>query len=222
MRQDIVHPGADKLRYEIREIATVAKRVALSGIPIVWENIGDPVFKGEVPPTWIKRLSRNALKEDATFGYSPTKGLDETCAYIARERNLERGIQITPDDILFFNGLGDGISHLYRNLNPRARILGPDPAYPTHSSAEAAHSDKPHITYRLNPEKEWQPDLNDIEKRYGRIRILSASSSSIRTTRPALCILKKRYGPSSHSRRNISSSSSPMKSIQISRMRGVA
>ena len=165
MRQDIVHPGADKLRYEIREIATVAKRVALSGIPIVWENIGDPVFKGEVPPTWIKKIVTNALKEDATFGYSPTKGLDETCAYIACERNLERGIQITPDDILFFNGLGDGISHLYRNLNPRARILGPDPAYPTHSSAEAAHSDKPHITYRLNPEKGWQPDLKDIEEK---------------------------------------------------------
>ena len=62
MRRDIVHPGADKLRYEIREIATVAKRVALSGIPIVWENIGDPVFKGEVPPTWIKRLSQTLSK----------------------------------------------------------------------------------------------------------------------------------------------------------------
>lgn len=27
MRRDIVHPGADKLRYEIREIVDVAKRV---------------------------------------------------------------------------------------------------------------------------------------------------------------------------------------------------
>ena len=78
---------------------------------------------------------------------------------------MEGGIQITPDDILFFNGLGDGISHLYRNLNPQARILGPDPAYPTHSSAEAAHANKPHITYRLDPENEWRPDLADMEKK---------------------------------------------------------
>jgi len=152
MRTNIVHPGADKLRYEIREIADVARRVAKAGIPIVWENIGDPVFKGEKPPAWIKKIVADAVKEDLIFAYSPTKGLDETRAYIARERNKEGGIQITPDDILFFNGLGDGISHLYRNLNPRARILGPDPAYPTHSSAEAAHSNKPHITYRSRKE----------------------------------------------------------------------
>ena len=36
MRADIVHPGADKLRYEIREIVAVAKRVAQAGIPIIW------------------------------------------------------------------------------------------------------------------------------------------------------------------------------------------
>src|SRR3989338_1267242 len=165
MRSNIVHPGADKLRYEIREIVEIAKRVQQAGIPIVWENIGDPVCKGEAPPAWIKKIVANAVKEDLIFAYSPTKGLDETRAYIARERNLEGGIQITPDDILFFNGLGDGISHLYRNLNPQARILGPDPAYPTHSSAEAAHADKPHITYHLDPEKDWQPDLTDMEEK---------------------------------------------------------
>ncbi len=165
MRKDIVHPGADKLRYEIREIVDVAKRVHKAGIPIVWENIGDPVARGEVPPAWIKKIVSNAVKEDLIFAYSPTKGLDKTREYIARERNKEGGIQITADDILFFNGLGDGISHLYRNLNPKARIIGPDPAYPTHSSAEAAHSDKPHITYQLDPEKKWQPDLADMEEK---------------------------------------------------------
>lgn len=165
MRTNIVHPGADKLRYEIREIVGVAKRVAQEGIPIVWENIGDPVAKGEFPPAWIRKIVKDTLKEEAIFGYSPTKGLDATREYIARERNLEGGIQITADDILFFNGLGDAISHLYRNLNPQARIIGPDPAYPTHSSAEAAHADKPHVTYRLDPENGWKPDLADMEKK---------------------------------------------------------
>jgi len=165
MRKNIVHPGADKLRYEIREIVDIAKRVEKTGITIIWENIGDPIARGEAPPAWIKKYVADAVKEDLIFAYSPTKGLDETRAYIAHERNLEGGIQITPDDILFFNGLGDAISHLYRNLNPRARIIGPDPAYPTHSSAEAAHSDRPHITYQLDPENEWKPDLVDMEKK---------------------------------------------------------
>ncbi|MBI3396497.1 MAG: aminotransferase, partial [Spirochaetia bacterium] len=48
MRNNIVHTGASELKYEIRQIVEVAKRVqALSGKPIYWENIGDPVQKGE-------------------------------------------------------------------------------------------------------------------------------------------------------------------------------
>ena len=63
MRVNIVHPGADKLRYEIREIVEVAKYVAkATSRPIVWENIGDPVAKGEIPPAWIKKIVRDTAK----------------------------------------------------------------------------------------------------------------------------------------------------------------
>ena len=116
MRKNIVHPGADKLRYEIREIVAIAHRVAKEGIPIIWENIGDPVAKGEKPASWIKKIVTDTLQEDTTFSYSPTKGLQVTRDYIAYERNLEGGIQITADDILFFNGLGDAISKVYTYL----------------------------------------------------------------------------------------------------------
>jgi aspartate/methionine/tyrosine aminotransferase len=86
-----------------------------------------------------------------------------TREYIARERNLEGGAQITPDDILFFNGLGDAISTVYNYLNKSARVIGPNPAYSTHSSAEAAHAGSPHITYRLDPENNWYPDIDDLK-----------------------------------------------------------
>lgn len=163
MRTPIVHPGADNLRYEIRQIVEVARAIEAAGQQIRWENIGDPVAKGEQPPAWIKEIVGQVAQEDLSFAYSPTKGLDETRAYIARERNLEGGIQITADDILFFNGLGDAISTVYGALHPSARVIGPNPAYPTHSSAEAAHAGSPHITYRLDPEQGWRPDLVDLE-----------------------------------------------------------
>ncbi|KND47318.1 MAG: Aspartate aminotransferase [Parcubacteria bacterium C7867-004] len=162
MRTDIVHPGADKLRYEIRRIVEVAKSVQALGTPIIWENIGDPVAKGEQVPEWIKEYVKNAASENASFGYSPTQGLDVARDYIRDERNLEDGINITSDDILFFNGLGDAISTLYGNLHPKARVIGPNPAYPTHSSAEAAHADSAHITYKLDPANGWKPDLEDL------------------------------------------------------------
>ncbi len=165
MRTNITDPGAANLKYEIRKIVEVAEKIKKLGVPIIWENIGDPVAKGETVPAWIKEYIADALKEDATYAYSPTKGLLTTREYIVGERNLEGGIQITPDDILFFNGLGDAISKIYRNLHPDVRIIGPNPAYPTHSSAEAAHSGSEHITYALDPHNGWQPDLVDMEEK---------------------------------------------------------
>lgn len=165
MRTTIVHPGAEELHYEIRAIVELAKKIEKTGVPIVWENIGDPVAKGELVPEWIKEIVQKAAEENDSYAYSPTKGLLAAREYIAKERNLEGGIQITADDILFFNGLGDAISKIYGQLHPSARIIGPNPAYPTHSSAEAAHAGKPHITYALDPENGWQPDLIDLEQK---------------------------------------------------------
>ncbi len=165
MRNTITHPGADNLIYEIREIVGVANNIQKLGQPIIWENIGDPIAKGEKVPEWIKEHVTEALKDDKTYAYSPTMGLLETREYIAKERNLEGGIQITANDILFFNGLGDAISKLYRSLHPSARVIGPNPAYPTHSSAESANADSPHFTYPLDPHNGWQPDFAVLERK---------------------------------------------------------
>jgi len=174
MRNNLVHPGADELSYEIRGIVEVAKKIEATGQEIVWENIGDPVAKGAEVPEWIKEIIGKAVTENSSYAYSPTKGLLKTREYIAYERNVDpmsvvnghrQGIQITPEDILFFNGLGDAIRTIYANLDPKARLIGPNPAYPTHSSAEAAHADLPHITYALDPKNGWQPDLEELERK---------------------------------------------------------
>lgn len=165
MRKNLLHPGSENLKYEIREIVEVAKKIEKLGTTITWENIGDPIAKGEKVPTWIKDIVKKTIDTNESFGYSPTKGLDVTREYIANERNLEKGIQITANDILFFNGLGDAISTIYDHLHPSARVIGPNPAYPTHSSAEAAHADAPAITYGLDPQKGWKPDLAELEQK---------------------------------------------------------
>ncbi|NLA74861.1 MAG: aminotransferase, partial [Deltaproteobacteria bacterium] len=113
MRNIIVHPGAKNLVYEIREIVAIAQKIEKMGVSIIWENIGDPVEKGENIPDWIKEYISSAVSENKSYRYSHSKGLLDTREYIAYERNIEGGIQITADDILFFNGLGDGISMIY-------------------------------------------------------------------------------------------------------------
>ena len=165
MRTNIVHIGADELTYEIREIVEVAKKVEALGQPIIWENIGDPVQKGEQLPEWIKEKVKKVIDNDLSFAYGPTKGLLETRKYLAQKRKNDSGIAIDPDDITFFNGLGDAISKVYNYLNRNARVIGPSPAYSTHSSAEAAHAGAPHLTYSLQHERNWLPDINDLRNK---------------------------------------------------------
>ncbi|NTV54918.1 MAG: pyridoxal phosphate-dependent aminotransferase [Candidatus Moranbacteria bacterium] len=165
MRTNIVHEGADELTYEIRGIVRVAERLRDLGVDIVWENIGDPVAKGEHVPDWIKDIVAETMRDDASFGYSPTKGVLSARKFIVAERLRESGVTLDPDDILFFNGLGDAISNVYTYLRRSARVIGPCPAYPTHSSAEAAHAGAPHITYTLDHQKNWYPNLEDIRNK---------------------------------------------------------
>ncbi len=165
MRTNIVHEGADELTYEIRGIVRVAEHLRGLGVDIVWENIGDPIAKGEAVPAWIKDIVADTMRDDASFGYSPTKGVATARAFIAADRLRESKVTLDPDDILFFNGLGDAISNVYTYLRHSARVIGPCPAYPTHSSAEAAHAGAPHITYTLDCLKNWYPNLDDIRNK---------------------------------------------------------
>ncbi len=163
MRRDIVHRGAGNLTYEIREIVAVGRLLQGLGVNVTWENIGDPVQKGEAPPAWIRDIVHDLLDEPMSWAYCDTAGVPQTREFLAARVN-ERpgGVQITADDILFFNGLGDAVSKVYGQLRREARVLGPSPAYSTHSSAESASSGYKHLTYDLDPYNGWMPNLDDI------------------------------------------------------------
>lgn len=165
MRNNIVHVGAHELRYEIREIVTVGNRLQDMGLNVCWENIGDPIHKGEKIPLWIKEVIKEAVDTDSSFAYCPTKGLEETREFLANICNRREKAQITKEDIVFFNGIGDAISHVYNYLRREARVIGPSPAYSTHSSAEAAHAGVDPLMYKLDPMNNWYPDLNDLRRK---------------------------------------------------------
>ncbi len=162
MRNQILEIGAKELTYEIREIVVFAKQIEKLDRTITWENIGDPVAKGEVVPQWIKEIVQKAAAENSTYGYAPTKGLDRTREFLAQLVNSRKKIKISKEDIIFFNGLGDAINKIYGLLQPSVRVIGPTPAYSTHSSAEADHAGMEHITYDCDPENKWYPNLLDL------------------------------------------------------------
>lgn len=162
MRQKLLRDGANELSYEIRGIVKKADKLKSLGQKIYWENIGDPIQKNAEMPIWMKDIIAGLLDESGSFGYCHSKGVLETREFLAARTNTLNGVQIDANDILFFNGLGDAISKLYQFLLPTSRIIGPSPAYSTHSSAEAAHANTTPLTYKLDPDNHWYPDMEDL------------------------------------------------------------
>jgi alanine-synthesizing transaminase len=162
MRIELVPPGAGELTYEIRNIVNVADKLQKCGVKINWENIGDPVAKGEIIPSWMKEIVVKAIMDDTTWGYCHTRGVLETREYICDVTNRRGGAQITPDDIIFFNGLGDAIAKVYGCLRGGARVLMPSPSYTTHTMGEIYHAQSAPSLFRLKPEDKWYPDIDEM------------------------------------------------------------
>lgn len=162
MRTTLVRPGVGEMTYEIRNIVNVAEKLQKCGVRINWENIGDPIVKGENIPAWMKEIVAKETMENDTWGYCHTRGVLETRQFICGLTNSRGGAQITPDDIIFFNGLGDAIAKIYGSLRPETRVLMPSPTYTTHTLGESGNTHAAPICYRLKPEDNWYPDLDDL------------------------------------------------------------
>jgi alanine-synthesizing transaminase len=147
MRVNLIKEGDEQLKYEIREIVEIANEIVAMGVPMIWENIGDPIAKGERLPEWMKHIVEETCREDRVYAYSPTKGDLKTRQFVLDHFSDSRICSV--DDIIFFNGLGDAINKLFSTLPASARVIGPNPTYPSHATAEAIHHGGDPITYPL-------------------------------------------------------------------------
>lgn len=158
MRRKLIADGAEALKYEIRNIVKKGKELEkLTGRSVCWENIGDPIQKNFKVPQWMKDVLSELIQDDSSYGYCSSKGVLETREYLAGVTNSLNGVQINADDILFFNGLGDAISTIYSLIRRTSRVIGPSPAYSTHSSFEAAYTKGKPLLYNLDPKNGWLP-----------------------------------------------------------------
>ena len=105
MRTGILHNGTGESNYEIRNIIFLAEKLEKLGVEINLENIGDPIAKGEKIPGWMKDIVANIAQDDVSYSYCPSQGILKTRQYLAERSNRRGGAAISPEDIIFFNGL---------------------------------------------------------------------------------------------------------------------
>lgn len=168
MRQNLSNANLSFLKYEIREIVDFVQKLQVLNpeIKIENENIGDPIAKGWPVPSFLRPLIKEVIDEpgDKVFGYTHSRGNPETRKWICKyAKHFSPGIDLDYEDILITSGLGAGISALYHMLPKGMRIIQPSPSYPTHASMESFAAESPSLSYKLDPDNEWQPDLADLE-----------------------------------------------------------
>lgn len=166
MRTKIAIDGLKQLQYEIREIVDYGHALRDMGVPMTWENIGDPVDAGEKIEPWIKEIVAGLTAQERSWAYGPSRGNLHSREFLADIVSKREGsVKIGPQDILFFNGIADAVDKIYDLIRKDARVLMPSPSYPTHTSNEGKRGDYGYLQFKLRPENNWQPDLEEIENK---------------------------------------------------------
>lgn len=168
MRNPLFNPQVSLMKYAIREIVDVAQKLKELDpeFNLVPENIGDPIPKGWPVPPFLRELIVEATNDPSNkvHGYAHSRGLPETRKWVTEySRRFSPSSNLDYEYVLFTNGLGAAISAMYHMLPKGSRIIQPTPSYPTHASMESFAAGADPITYKLDPDNAWQPDIDHLE-----------------------------------------------------------
>lgn len=150
------------MKYAIRDVQQVANQMKKEGHEILFFNIGDPnKFDFDVPQTM-----QDALQKNLNRGYySQSEGDEFVRTRIAEYENAKYSNGVSPDDVIFTQGVSEGILYLFLAfLNPGDKVLVPAPTYPAYQSI-ATVSQARLEAYRCIEDEGWAPDLEDIRSK---------------------------------------------------------
>lgn len=136
-------------------------RMNAEGKDIISLAIGSP----DMPPSQqtIDTLCKEAQKADA-HGYQPTTGIPQLREAMAGFYKRWFGVELDPKtEIQPLIGSKEGILHTtLAFVNPGDKVLVPNPGYPTYTSLSKLLGCTI-VNYNLRPEKDWQPDFDELE-----------------------------------------------------------
>lgn len=140
-----------------------ALRMQAEGKEVLKLNTGNPGNFGFVLPDSVRR----ALAEhvDEAVPYCDIRGMQKARETIL-QYHLGRGLKnITMDDIFICNGVSEAVSMLMTALvGTGDEILVPSPCYSLWSNNTYIGGGTP-VYYRCDPKNDWNPDLNDMERK---------------------------------------------------------
>jgi alanine-synthesizing transaminase len=150
-----------RFTYAIRNIVAEAQKVEAAGTRVRYLNIGDPVAFGFKTPAHLVEAVERAIR-DGHNGYGPSAGIPAAREAVAAEYT-RTGFPVTADRVFITAGTSEGIElALSAVCESGGEVLVPMPTYPLYT-AVLAKLDANAKYYRLDPSREWMPDLDHLK-----------------------------------------------------------
>jgi LL-diaminopimelate aminotransferase len=164
MKKLLIEPSSRIEGLEEYYFSTKLKQIRemnLTGNPVINLGIGSP----DLAPAEevIEELAIQAHDAKA-HGYQPYQGIPDIRKAFSGWYSRSYGVNLDPDsEILPLFGSKEGLMHIAMSfLSQGDAALVPDPGYPAYSAVTRLAGAKV-MTYPLQPENNWMPDLNFIE-----------------------------------------------------------
>jgi len=145
--------------YFSRKLKEVRALIA-DGHPVINMGIGSPDMPA--PPAAVAAMLKG-LHDSVAHQYQSYTGIPELRAAMASFYKKQYGVIANPDtEILPLMGSKEGIMHISMAfLNPGDKVLFPNPGYPSYAAVTRLVEAEA-ITYDLNEENGWLPDLKAL------------------------------------------------------------
>ena len=145
---------------KLKEIA----QMNAQGADVINLGIGSP----DLPPA--QEVTDTLAAEAANpkgHGYQPYVGIPQLREAFAQWYERWYGVQLNPaNEVLPLMGSKEGIMHISMAfVNEGDAVLVPNPGYPTYSSVSKLVGARI-ISYNLSAEKDWQPNLEELEEQH--------------------------------------------------------
>src|SRR5437763_9405002 len=150
-----------RFTYAIRNIVAEAHKVEAAGTRVRYLNIGDPIAFGFKTPAHLIAAVERAMR-DGHNNYGPSAGIPAARDAVAAEYT-RNGFPVSADRVFITAGTSEGIE-LTRSAvcESGGEVLVPMPTYPLYT-AVLAKLDAKAKYYRLDPTRDWMPDLEHLK-----------------------------------------------------------
>ncbi len=165
---------------KLKEIAKLNQ----SGDAVINLGIGSP----DLPPHTdvVEELNQSA-QQDSVHGYQPYVGLAELREAMANFYTQHYGVSLNPvNEVMPLIGSKEGIMHISMTfLEKGDEVLIPNPGYPAYAATAKLSGATPRY-YKLDPDNNWFPNLEELEKSdLSKVKIMWVTYPNMPTGAPA-------------------------------------